>query len=160
MNSHNHPALTSIGAWFWRWLAGIRIAEEPGEPGYGCAYAHLTLAPYAALVTDHARISAAHAKLPTSHGVVELSWEFADGKLHLNTTLPPNTAGTVKLPSAQGRGWVELTESGTALWRGGASLLGEAEVAVVFAVGEADQDHVQLSIGSGRFSFVATLGEP
>ena len=22
MNSHNHPALASVGAWFFRWLAG------------------------------------------------------------------------------------------------------------------------------------------
>ncbi len=46
MNSHNHPALTSIGAWLWRWFVGIRIAEEPSDPGYGSAYAHVTIAPY------------------------------------------------------------------------------------------------------------------
>ena len=29
MNSHAHPALTSIGAWLWRYLAGVRVAESP-----------------------------------------------------------------------------------------------------------------------------------
>jgi hypothetical protein len=170
MNSHNHPALTSIGAWLWRWLAGIRIAEEPGEPGYGGAYAHLTLAPYEALVSDHARISAAHARLPTSHGVVELSWAFdaATGKLELNTTLPVNTAATIKLPSSAGRGWAELCEGaeGAAIWKDGASQLRpgsthdtQVQLQGLHAVWQVEGgDHLTIMIGGGRYSFAASLG--
>ena len=36
----------------WRWFAGIRIAEEPSEPGYGGAYSHVTIAPYLLRPTD------------------------------------------------------------------------------------------------------------
>jgi hypothetical protein len=89
-------------------------------------YVHLTLAPYEAVATDHACISVATAKLPTTHGVVELAWTFdaAAGKLIVNASLPVNTAATVKLPSSAGRGWAELSEGrGITLWKGGDSHL-------------------------------------
>jgi hypothetical protein len=123
MNSHNHPALTSIGAWMWRWFAGIRIAEEPGEPGYGGAYAHTTIAPYDRVVTDHARINSVRANLPTTHGDIALAWAFdgTDGTLVLNTTLPVNTAASVTLPSSAGRSWMKIDESGTAIYRSASS---------------------------------------
>lgn len=158
MNSHNHPALTSIGAWLWRWFVGIRIAEEPSEPGYGGAYAHITIAPYEKIVTDHERISSVQANLPTTHGDIALAWEFADGKLVLNTTLPVNTAATVKLPSSAGRGWVEVSEGGNVIYESKSTAT--KGVGGVFGMSHPDADHAHMSIGSGRFNFVAVLGEP
>ena len=158
MNSHNHPALTSIGAWLWRWLAGIRIAEEPTEPGYGAAYAHVTLAPYESIVKDHTRISSASATLPTTHGVVSLAWEFAEGKLHMNTTLPPNTAGTVLLPPTFGRSWAEVREGEAVIYQQGASLLdGEAAGVPGLHSIHGDPERLSISIGGGDFAFAATL---
>jgi hypothetical protein len=171
MNSHNHPALTSIGAWMWRWFAGIRIAEEPGEPGYGGAYAHTTIAPYDRVVTDHARINSVRANLPTTHGDIALAWAFdgTDGTFVLNTTLPVNTAASVTLPSSAGRSWMKIDESGTAIYRSASSGGGGSMVVAgghgasrggggVWGVSLLDEDHVQLSIGSGSFNFVAELG--
>ena len=162
MNSHNHPALTSIGAWLWRWLAGIRIAEEPTEPGYAGAYAHLTLAPYEAIVTDHDRISSAKASLPTTHGNISLSWEFSGSSLHINTSLPPNTAATVKLPHSAGRLWAELHEGESLIYRDGDAA---PEVAArletvegVHTLDRVDADHLVIQIGGGDYSFAARLG--
>ena len=162
MNSHNHPALTSIGAWLWRWLAGIRIAEGPTEPGYAGAYAHLTLAPYEAIVTDHARISSAKASLPTTHGNISLSWEFSRSSFYINTSLPPNTAATVKLPHSAGRLWAELHEGESLIYRDGdvapevAARLQTVEG--VHTVDRVDADHLVIQIGGGDYSFAARLG--
>ena len=162
MNSHNHPALTSIGAWLWRWLAGIRIAEEPTEPGYGGAYAHLTLAPYEAIVTDHDRISSAKANMPTTHGNVSLSWAFSGSSFHINASLPPNTAATVKLPHSAGRLWVEVHEGDSLIYRAGEAAPKVAArletVEGVHTVNRLDADHLVIQTGGGTYCFVARLG--
>ena len=162
MNSHNHPALTSIGAWLWRWLAGIRIAEEPTEPGYGSAYAHLTLAPYEAIVTDHGRISSVKASLPTTHGNISLSWEFSGSSFHINTSLPPNTVAAVTLPHSAGRLWVELHEGDSLIYRDGETALEVAArletVEGVHTVDRLDADHLVIRIGGGDYFFTARLG--
>eukprot|EP01043_Picozoa_sp_COSAG02_P063550 COSAG02_NODE_9039_length_2353_cov_1.752884_2_plen_322_part_00 len=157
MNSHNHPALTSIGAWMWRWLTGIRIAEEPSEPGYGGAYSHVTIAPYEKIATDHGRINAVQANLPTTHGDIALGWAFTGTKLVLNTTLPVNTAATLKLPSSAGRGWVEVSESDTVIY-GTALPSGNTTMDGIYGIKQPDEDHIELKIGSGSYRFIATLG--
>ena len=160
MNSHNHPALTSIGAWLWRWFAGIRIAEEPSEDGFGGAYAHMTIAPYEKIVTDHARINSVKANLPTTHGAVSLAWEFDGSSLHINCTLPPNTAATVKLPSSFDRSWVQLIESNIEIYRVNTDRAVWRDVTVegVFAVHELE-DSLHIRIGGGEFSVLLQSGQ-
>ena len=88
-----------------------------------------------------------------------------------------NTLATVKLPSGAGRGWVELSEGGAVLYeapsrlRGGdgtvtaSSLASRSKIGStaqlaggVFRIAATDEDHVEVTIGSGSYSFVATLG--
>ena len=81
-----------------------------------------------------------------------------------------NTLATVKLPSGAGRGWVELSEGGAVLYeapsrlRGGdgtvtaSSLASRSKIGGVFRIAATDEDHVEVTIGSGSYSFVATLG--
>ena len=83
----------------------------------------------------------------------------------------------MKLPSGAGRGWVELSEGGAVLYvllqvrteapsrlRGGdgtvtaSSLASRSKIGGVFRIAATDEDHVEVTIGSGSYNFVATLG--
>ena len=162
MNSHNHPALTSIGAWFYRYLAGIRIAEDATEPGFGTGFGTVTFAPYPQLVADHTRVQALSVSLPSQHGNVSMAWRFdaGSGGLSVNITLPPNTAGRVQLPKGL---WGSITESDATVWVHGSGTQESAVVAGVVRIagsgsgsdgGEAPPD---FEIGSGSYRFVAVL---
>ena len=64
MNSHNHPMLGSIGAWFYRAVAGIQAdASGPG-------FARFDLRPHI-----DSRLTFARATLATVRGEIESSWE-------------------------------------------------------------------------------------
>jgi hypothetical protein len=115
-------------------------------------------------VTDHKRIDSVQANLPTTHGDIALAWAFDGGELALNVTLPVNTAATVKLPSSAGRGWARVREGSNVIYDSKHTttkrLSNKAAVEGVFGIDHADEDRMQMRIGSGRFNFVALLGEP
>ena len=157
MNSHAHPALTSVGAWMWRFLGGIRVAEEPAERGYASGFGFVTLAPYDAVADDHARVSAAAAVLPTARGNVTLAWAWDDTAraLSINATLPVNTAGDVVVPGGR---WRLLSEGGVALWRRADAPGAVGAVEGVGAVrADAGDSSLRVGIGSGSYIFVAHL---
>ncbi len=90
MNSYNHYAYGSIGAWMFRTVAGI----SPLEPGYQ----KIKIAP----VTSP-RLDWAEASLDTPYGTVFSRWERKQGKIQYTVTVPCNTTarwqdqtGTVK----------------------------------------------------------------
>ena len=158
MNSHNHPALTSIGAWMWRWIAGIRIAEEPSEPGYGEAHRQVTLAPYDTIVKDHMRISSVDCSLSVTHGNIQLAWEFSGSVLYINTTLPPNTVATIKLPSSFDRSWAQLQEGESIVYTIDNKRTTETTIDGIHTVYRVGDKHLAIHIGSGSYQFVARLG--
>lgn len=75
MNSHNHPALTSVGAWLFRWAAGLRLAdgtlEAPDHEYYGKGWKKALFAP--GCVTD-ARLPSAAVRLTTTYGPIQAAW--------------------------------------------------------------------------------------
>ena len=87
MNSRNHPALGSVGAWFYGYLAGIR--PTPTGPGFK----HTHIAPHPA-----GDLASAEATLQTLYGVVESRWTRSDDRFRLTVAVPPNTTATVRLP--------------------------------------------------------------
>ena len=156
MNSHAHPALTSIGAWLWRYLAGIRIAENAAYAGYADGYAFVTFAPYASVATDHERVSSASATLPTERGNVSLQWEWQAGKLRIAATLPANSAGEVLIPKGA---WSRLSEGGRTIWLRNSSGAGDGAGQVLGAEGvggvrERAEGGLRAPIGSGRYEFL------
>ena len=159
MNSHNHPALTSIGAWLYRYLAGVRIPEDATEPGFGTGHGMVTLAPYPNLVADHDRVKALSVSLSSQHGNVSMAWRFDSGRgggLALNITLPPNTAGRVQLPKGA---WGSIVEGGVAIWEHGGDPQSSRMVPGVTPVdnGNAGETPPDYMIGGGLYQFVATL---
>ena len=75
MNSHNHPMFGSIGAWFYKALAGIN--PDPAKPGFE----RVVIAPQ--VVRD---LKWASGSLDTIRGTVASSWSRSDNGLRLEVT--------------------------------------------------------------------------
>jgi alpha-L-rhamnosidase len=88
MNSHNHPMLGSVGAWLYRWVAGLAIAEPRGS---GSAH-FLMRPPFVGTVTS------ARAALPTPWGRAAIAWDRGGGTLRVDLEVPWNCTATVLLP--------------------------------------------------------------
>ncbi|MEU8108960.1 glycoside hydrolase family 78 protein [Nonomuraea muscovyensis] len=89
MNSFNHYAFGSIGAWLYGGVAGI--GQAPGS----VAYRELVIRP---LPGD---LSWARASYESARGRIAVSWERAEGAFHLAVTVPPGSTATVHLPDGQ-----------------------------------------------------------
>jgi alpha-L-rhamnosidase len=87
-HSRNHPAFGSIGAWYFRSLAGI----QPDIKGPG--FKKTIIKPEA--VGD---LEWAEASYNSSHGKISSRWERENGKFRLNLIVPVNTRATVYLPA-------------------------------------------------------------
>lgn len=127
MNSFNHYAYGAIGDWMYRRMAGLD-ADAPGyktlriEPRPGGGFRH------------------AAADLQTLYGLAASHWRAGEaGDLTFEITVPPNTAATVVLPTADaGR----IRESGKAL----------PDMPDVRSTG-LENGRVALKIGSGKYVF-------
>jgi alpha-L-rhamnosidase len=90
MNSLNHYAYGSVGAFLYEWLGGIRCLA----PGY----ARVRIAPRPAPGVTWARTS-----LETPRGRVACAWRLGDADLEVDVELPPGITGEVALrPSDPG----------------------------------------------------------
>jgi alpha-L-rhamnosidase len=88
MNSFNHYAYGSIGAWLYNTVAGIEI--DPAQPGYK----HIILRPQPGGGLTHAA-----GKLKTLYGELISDWKIEDGTFNWTIALPPNTTASVHLPA-------------------------------------------------------------
>ncbi len=89
MNSFNHYAYGSIGAWLYNTVTGIEI--DPEQPGYK----HIILQPQPG--GDFTRASG---ELETPYGKVVSSWTLEDGAFTWNIVVPPNAHATATLPDS------------------------------------------------------------
>jgi alpha-L-rhamnosidase len=87
MNSFNHYAYGSIGAWLYIVVAGIEL--DPGRPGYK----HIILRPQ-----PGGGLTQATGKLETLYGELVSQWTLADDAFGWTVVVPPNTTATVHLP--------------------------------------------------------------
>ena len=152
MNSHNHPALASVGAWLFRWVAGIRLADgtltSPSET-YGKGWKKALFAP--GCVSD-ARLPSVTARVHTLFGPINASWHNQTTALTMDIELPPNTAGTVVIPPSIKPATTTVAEGGKVVWKGGKFVIGVDGVTSGAVVDGA----VTLEIGSGTYAFSAT----
>jgi len=158
MNSHAHPALASVGAWFYRWVAGLRLDDGTlGVPsdGYGKGWRRVRFAP--GCVTDP-RLPTAAARVSSPFGPIAVGWAnqsagAGTGTLAMTVSLPADVAGTVVVPPHVGGGpaAVTVTEGGACVWKAGAPCTpGAPGVAAAIVDGA-----VTLKIGSGSYAFAA-----
>jgi alpha-L-rhamnosidase len=92
MNSFNHYAYGSIGAWLYRTVAGIDI--DPAQPGYK----HSILRPQPGGGLTHAS-----GKLRTLYGELVSAWKLNNGAFEWTVVVPPNTRATAHVPASVGQ---------------------------------------------------------
>ena len=96
MNSFNHYAYGSIGAWLYNTVAGIEI--DPVQP----AYKHILLQPL-----PGGDFTQAEGEIETPYGAVRSAWSLKDGEFTWEIVVPPNTSATATLPDVA-KGAVKL----------------------------------------------------
>jgi alpha-L-rhamnosidase len=87
MNSFNHYAYGSIGAWLYSVVAGIEL--DPARPGYK----HIILRPQ-----PGGGLTQATGKLKTPYGELISRWTLNNGMFDWTIVIPANTTATVHLP--------------------------------------------------------------
>jgi alpha-L-rhamnosidase len=138
MNSHDHPALGSVGSWFYQALAGID--QQPGTEAYG----HLRIAPQ--MVKD---LQWASASIDTVRGPVATSWNHDGAQTTLEVTVPVNCDAEIVIPEDLQRSNSSLVEGGRAIWENGAYIADDAGVAGVRKEGHS----FMVKVGSGHYTF-------
>ena len=155
MNSHNHPALASVGAWLFRWVAGLRLGdgtlESPDYEFYGKGFKKALFAP--GCVTD-VRLPSATVRVTSIYGPIEASWAKSAPALAMNLSLPPNTGGEIIFPEPVKASSSVVTEGGTIVWQHGA-FVSNASPGVLN--GSSAADGIHLLVSAGGYSFKATL---
>ena len=112
MNSHNHPMLGSIGAWFYTALAGINA--DPKSPGY----ARIRIEPQ--VVRD---LQWASGSIDTLRGTVSSSWSRTPQSFRLEVTIPAGSTAEIHIPKLN---LADLTilEGNRPVWQNGAYVAG------------------------------------
>lgn len=88
MNSHNHPMLGSIGAWFYRAVAGLRV-ETWGPEGLRFSVRPPPVLP---------GLTRASARLTTPCGPMGAAWKRTGGCLTVEVTVPVGGEASLHLP--------------------------------------------------------------
>jgi alpha-L-rhamnosidase len=138
MNSHDHPALGSIGAWLYRALGGID--QQPGTE----AYEHLRIAPQ--MVKD---LRWASASINTGRGLVHSSWVHNESETTLEVTVPVGCDAEIVIPEDPQRSESALLEGGHAVFENGKFAAGDEGV-----LDARKEGHMYIvRVGSGRYNF-------
>jgi alpha-L-rhamnosidase len=161
MNSHAHPAFASVGAWFYRWVAGLRLDDgtlQKPTLGYGQGWRRVLFSP--GCVTDP-RLPAVQARVSSMYGPIEVSWanvsstklrmaNVSSTKLRMSISLPPDANARVVIPSHVGKGpaSVKVTEGGVVIWQGGQARLPRGSVGIESVAVE--DGCVTAHVGSGN----------
>ncbi|MFN2111022.1 MAG: family 78 glycoside hydrolase catalytic domain [Anaerolineae bacterium] len=90
MNSFNHYAYGSIGAWMYANVAGIDV--DPEVPGYK----HILLRPF-----PGGGLTSAQASYDSLYGRIVSAWRIDDDVLDWRIQVPPNTTATVTVPARE-----------------------------------------------------------
>jgi alpha-L-rhamnosidase len=129
MNSHNHPMLASVSAWFYKYLAGIQA--DPASPGFRRFVVH----PYAVPGLDWVK-----GGYTSMYGPIRSEWRRDGDAFRLSVSVPVNSVATVHIPAARPE---QVTEGGVALRQAaGVKYLRTESGAVV------------VEAGSGNYEFV------
>jgi alpha-L-rhamnosidase len=137
MNSQNHAALASIGAWFYTALAGIN--PDAVSPGFE----RIRFEPQ--VVRD---LGWASGSIQTPRGEVSSAWSRTGNAFRLEVTIPVGSTAEVRIPRL-GRDEVTIRESGKPVWAKQAFQPGVPGVTGARQAGDA----VVVEAGSGRYVF-------
>ncbi len=140
MNSHNHPMLGSISAWFYRALAGLRIESSAS----GCS--DILIQP--SLVSG---INQASASLQTIRGEVNVRWRRNADSFELSARIPVNAQAKVVLPYDLKTQVSQVIANGVAIWPA------DHSSPKIVHIEAHDSNQITLSTGSGSYAFKIKL---
>ena len=111
MNSRNQPMLAASGVWFYKYLGGIRLAEDSAGGD------SLVIEPHAPT-----RLSWAKTSVNTPLGEARVHWTREGGAFSLYVKLPFNTRAEIRIKADYARAGAALTLDGAPVqaWRDGA----------------------------------------
>jgi alpha-L-rhamnosidase len=141
MHSKNHPMMATLGAWFYRWVAGIQVEAD------GAGFDRCLIRPNMAEGMRHARGS-----LDTVHGRVESAWSRGAGAVTLRVQVPVNTSAWVFVPKPAA-GSLALSEGGRMIWCDGARVGQVDGIGMVRDAGE----WMSVEVASGVYEFVTQM---
>lgn len=87
MNSHNHPMYASVGAWFYRRLAGIQVPDD------AIGMSRVVIAVPFELPLEHAS-----AELMTLRGPLSSVWRRSGDEVAIELQIPVGTTAELRLP--------------------------------------------------------------
>ncbi len=151
MNSHNHPMLASLGAWFYQALGGINV-----DPS-GAGYRRILIQPQ--VVRDLTSVSTTVASV---RGPISCSWTHTPGAVTVDVTIPVNSEARVVIPKDIEMGGVVVREGDRIVWEKGKfvpgtpGVTGGTEGAQGVSFLAPTTESVSLDVGSGHYSFKLT----
>ncbi len=88
--SHSHPMFGSVCAWFYQGLGGIN--PDQSNPGFK----HIIIKPQIVKGLEFVNTS-----YNSVYGKIKSDWEYKDGTLKFDVTIPPNTTASVYVPGKE-----------------------------------------------------------
>lgn len=141
MNSHDHIMFGSVGAWFYRALAGINMAPDTA------GYRHIRIEPR--MEED---LHWASGTIQSIRGAVSSSWVHAPGKISLNVTIPVGADASVFVPQDEQMTQIVVREGDHVVWQNGQYVAGDPGITAA----QANDGGVTFQVGSGHYAFVLT----
>jgi len=126
--SRIHSCFTSPGGWFYQGLAGIMIDET--APGFK----KIIIRP--SIVGDLEWVKANH---NSAYGSIESLWEFKNGKVTMEVTIPPNTTATIYVPATDA----------TTVTEGGKQIIKNSAITFI----NTEKGYAVYGVGSGNYIF-------
>jgi alpha-L-rhamnosidase len=133
--SLGHSALGSCGDWMFQNIGGL--VPDPASPGFK----HFIIRPIPGGALTNAEL-----KYESPQGRITSRWTLKDVHFNLEVDVPVNATATIVLPTA---GTANITESGRPV----------AASPGVIRIGTTN-GFASYNVGSGRYTFAATLTEP
>ena len=141
MNSHDHIMFGSVGAWFYRALAGIDQADG------SAAFRHIRIQPQ--ITRD---LHWAGGTTDTIRGTVSSSWTHDAHGITLKVVIPVGADARVVLPKPEELTGFSVEENGKLIWQNGGYISGDPGI----SSGTDTPDGIAFDVGSGEYSFRLT----
>lgn len=142
MNSHNHPMMGSVGAWFYQALAGINVEPE------GVGYRRIRIEPQ--IVRDLTWVSAT---VETVRGTVSSSWTHSPGMITLEVVIPVSSDAKIVIPKEEQMSEVAVYEGDRTVWEKGKYVPGTPGIT---GASQGTDGSITIEVGSGRYAFKLT----
>jgi len=137
MNSQNHIMLGTVGAYLYKYLAGIR--PNPRSPGWK----EFVIKPYPVDGLQFVRAS-----LHTLRGLIRVEWEKAPKGLFIRVSIPMGTQAKVFFPTL-GLDKVMVKEGGAPIWICEEPLKNQCGI----SFSHREKDRIVFNVESGDYTF-------